>query len=786
METALLLILILIAWISLFNKLNYSQTKIDTLLKEIEALKKHLGIATVEQKKEKIVEVKEKPKTIAEETNTGLSQKKREVITKPVTEPKPAVEVVRSPVEKKKVEVVPVKVETRAKPKKEKAPVNYEKFIGENLFGKVGILVLVIGMGFFVKYAIDNNWINEVLRTILGFVVGSVLIGIAFFLRKKYRTFSSVLAGGGFAIFYVTVAIAYHYYGLFSQTGAFITLVAFTILMSALAVWYDRRELAVIALVGGFVAPFLVSSGSGNYIVLFTYLLILDLGMFALSIYKKWGELPIVCFTLTWLVFAIYIFGSVNMDMIGNVKLIHLQIFAALFYLIFQGSVAPIIRINHQKINQLLLAVIIVNSFLFTYFALTLHWHMHYVQNYGGLITFFVALVNIATFFWIYKRGERFPTLLQTFLWLALTFVSITFPIQLEGSMITVFWASELVIVMLLYSRFRLRAYEFFSVLLFVLTLISYLMDIEKMFKWGASPEHYIFINGNFLTGILTGASFLISAWLLERSKDSTPENAWLKYSPFNAIALITGTVVLYCAFSIDFYLYIDEGIFAQTLMRVFTVAVLFLLSWLFHTRFPIRKYITRYMLFWGVSVLIYIIMSNTINHSHNIDVILRVFQWAALLIIIAHCIYLARVYYSYTKVNDKAAQNITLYIGILSTILLIVTTNNLLNQFSLTDEANAGLSISLGIAGFIQMMLGMRLHLKSLRLLSLLTFGIVLFKLVVVDLWLMPTVGKIIVFIILGVLLLVLSFLYQKLKVVLFEDTKEDKTDQEIEEEKR
>lgn len=744
METALLVLLLLIVWINLHNKINASQSTIDALRKDMASLKKHLGLPQEEKKTAvKKPVIKETPKVVAE-------IKKTEEPLKPVAvsvQPKPQ------------------------KPKKERTPVNYEKYIGENLFGKIGILVLVIGMGFFVKYAIDNNWINEVLRTALGFVVGGILLGIAFLLRTKYRAFSSVLAGGGFAIFYVTVAIAYHYYELFSQTGAFIILVVLTILMAVLAVWYDRRELAVVALVGGFVAPFLVSSGSGNYIVLFTYLLILDLGMFGLSIYKKWGELPLACFGLTWLVFALYMYQSVNMATIGNVRLIHLQIFAALFYLIFQGSVAPIIHINKQRINQLLLAVIILNSFIFTYLALTLHWNMQYVENYGGAITFFVALVNIITFFWIYKRGERFPVLLQTFLWLALTFVSITFPIQLEGSLITVFWASELIIVMLLYTRFRLRAYEFFGVVLFVLTLISYSMDIEKAFEWGASPQNHIFLNGGFLTGILVGASFLVSAWLLERNKDVVSTNVWLKYSPHNAIGLISGAIVLYCAFSIDFYLYIDEGIFAQTLMRVFTVAVLFLLSWLFHSRFPIKQHAKKYLFFWGVSVLIYIVLSNDVNHTRNADIILRIFQWAALLIVVAHGIYLSRSYYKDVDMNARPAKNTTLYIGILYTILLVVTTNNLLSQLALPDEANAGLSIALGIAGFVQMMLGMRLHLKTLRMLSLVTFGVVLFKLVIIDLWLMPTIGKIIVFIILGIFLLVLSFLYQKLKTVLFDD---------------
>ena len=116
------------------------------------------------------------------------------------------------------------------------------------------ILILVIGMGLFVKYAIDKNWINEVLRTVLGFVVGGGLLLISQKLEKIYRAFSSLLAGGAFAIFYVTVAMAYHYYGLFSQATAFVILVVLTILM------------------------------------------------FVLSLYKKWGELPIVSFVASYLI----------------------------------------------------------------------------------------------------------------------------------------------------------------------------------------------------------------------------------------------------------------------------------------------------------------------------------------------------------------------------------------------------------------------------------------------------------------------------------------------------
>lgn len=90
----------------------------------------------------------------------------------------------------------------------------------------------MIGVGFFVKYAIDKDWINETFRTVIGFLTGAALLAVAERLQKKYRTFSSLLAGGAFAVFYLTVAIAFHSYHIFSQTVAFVILVGVTVFMS--------------------------------------------------------------------------------------------------------------------------------------------------------------------------------------------------------------------------------------------------------------------------------------------------------------------------------------------------------------------------------------------------------------------------------------------------------------------------------------------------------------------------------------------------------------------------
>jgi len=210
-----------------------------------------------------------------------------------------------------------------------------EKFIGENLINKIGIGVLVLGIAFFVKYAIDQDWINETGRVCIGIGCGAILVGLAHYLRNSYRSFSSVLAGGGIAVFYFTIAFAFHQYHLMSQTAAFIIMVVITAFAVALSVLYNKLELAIIASIGGFIAPFLVSTGDGNYIVLFTYLVILNIGLLSLAWFKRWPALNIIA-----LFFTVVIYGSWLGLTISDRKPISYPIallFASIFYLLFLG-----------------------------------------------------------------------------------------------------------------------------------------------------------------------------------------------------------------------------------------------------------------------------------------------------------------------------------------------------------------------------------------------------------------------------------------------------------------
>lgn len=754
MGTAVLILFLLIMWISIHKSLSSTTSQIDSLKQEILRLRK-----IVEAKKPEAAEDKEK-KTGNEKTQPEkpfepylkvLAVQEKESPKAPLAE------------EKSLDAATTLKNETPAgkdmpviKKVKKRGSFNFEKFIVENLFGKIGILILVIGIGFFVKFAIDKDYINELVRTIMGFAVGFLLFFIAWRLRKTYRTYSSLLSGGAFAIFYVTVAMAYHYYGLFSQSVAFAVLIFVTLLMSAMAILYNRRELAIIALGGGFIAPFLVSSGEGSYMVLFTYVLILDAGMFILSFYKRWGELPVICFGLTWAVMFTYIFTTPPVLMSFQQSL-HLLIFSYSYYLLFLFSIVGIIRIKEKVINLLLLITMSLNNFIFMGVAMWLLYLMSLKANYSGILTLFIAFVNLMLFFWVRSRNINLRFLWQTLLATATLFLSIAIPIQLEGTLITIFWASEMLLLLWFYSRYKYKILEIAVMVIPLLTIVSYLMDLYIALN--AREHATMFLNGTFITGIFTGIAFGVYAWMQNR--------VGLK----NHFGIWACCVLLYLTFLSEIQIYIHPWRTRMGYMNALTVSVLFGLSCLFHyLKYPFVKHMKTYLGWFGFSLFCFMLTSLCMDNDYRNTVQITLL-WYSSLILALHFLFIGKTYYSFESISSKKTLKTIVYLSIVFTVYLLLITINLLNQCGLEDEISAGISVSFGIAGFTQMAVGMRLHSKLLRIISLFTFGIVICKLLLHDLWLLPTVGKVIAFILLGSILLLLSFLYQKLKVVLFGD---------------
>jgi uncharacterized membrane protein len=278
---------------SLYDRVKYLSEDIATLTKEVRILKQPV------ETKSTIVEEKPVQKTFVPPPIAVTPKEEKKEDVKPIFTPeivKPEPQLVTEV--KREATIVEKKESPKTFVPPSKQETDLEKFIGENLLSKIGITVLVLGISFFVKYAIDQNWINEAGRVIIGLIAGGILIGIAHRIRNSYRSFSSVLMGGGLTVFYFTIAFAFHQYHLISQTAGFMIMVIITAFAVVLSLYYDRLELAVLATIGGFITPFLVSTGQDNYTALFIYLCILNSGLMVLAWFKRWPSINIIALFL--------------------------------------------------------------------------------------------------------------------------------------------------------------------------------------------------------------------------------------------------------------------------------------------------------------------------------------------------------------------------------------------------------------------------------------------------------------------------------------------------------
>lgn len=215
---------------------------------------------------------------------------------------------------------------------KENARADFERFIGENLISKIGIIVLIIGVGIGVKYSIDNNLISPLGRVIAGYIFGFGLVGLAIRLKAKYRNFSAALLSGGMAIMYFVTYFGYSAYGLISQPAAFALMAMFTAFTVTAALVYNRQVIAHIGLVGAYAVPFLLSSDSGNYLFLFSYMAVINTGILAISAKRYWTPIFYTASGLSWLIFLAWFVNKYSPAEHLHLAIAVVGIFSTIFY----------------------------------------------------------------------------------------------------------------------------------------------------------------------------------------------------------------------------------------------------------------------------------------------------------------------------------------------------------------------------------------------------------------------------------------------------------------------
>ena len=680
-----------------------------------------------------------------------------------------------------------------------------EKFIGENLISKIGIAILVIGVAIGAKYTIEHDLISPLTRIILGYLAGLGLLFFGIKLKVKYHNYSAVLVSGAMAIMYFITYAAYDFYALIPQVFAFALMVVFTAFTVFTALKYNSQVIALIGLVGSYAVPFLLSDGSGQVAVLYSYMTIINIGILAIAIKKYWKALNYISFGLTWLIFlGWYIFSYEYADHFALAF-----VFSFLFFFIFYASFLSYKLIYKEVFLKSNVVLILLNAFIFFGIGYTLLYEENAVKEYVGLFTLGNALIHFIIAAIIYKQKLADRNLFYLVAGLVLVFITIAIPVQLDGNWVTLLWTGEAALLFWIGRSQQIAFYEKLSYALMGVATISIFHDWSIVYNSFAFEEFQKFTplwNIHFLTSLVYIAAFGFITVFQQNKKYPSPYQGKMNIlSLMEDVIPVLLLLAIYLAFRFEIahywdHLYAgsvrpirdtDDSVylaftsndfmrFKQVWIINYSLLYLAVLSFVNLGKLKNKRLGSVNLALNVVAVFVFLTLGlftfGELRSSYLhpvegeaaamgfVNLYIRYVSMPFLALILYACFRYIRQMYP-EKLFQKGF-DILLHFSI-----LCVVSSELINLLDLSDSDRTyklGLSILWGAYSLLLIILGIWKNKKHLRVGAIVLFGVILLKLFLYDISYLNTMAKTVVFISLGILLLVISFLYNKYKNII------------------
>jgi len=704
-------------------------------------------------------------------------------------------------------------------PPMQKAPtvdlgIDIEKLIGENIINKIGIIITVIGIAIGAKYAIDHELISPLTRIILGYAAGLGLLGFAIKLKQKYENYSAVLLSGAMATMYFITFAAYSYYDLIPQILSFALMVMFTIFTVTAAIIYNKHIVAHIGLVGAYAVPFLLSQDSGRADILFTYISIINTGILFTAFKKYWRSLNYSAFGITWIIFLTWYNASYRTYEIFRTNedfflgLTFLFIFFSIFYTTFLSYKL----IKKEQFEYKDIALILINSFIMYGVGYSILDNHPIGTYYLGLFTVLNAIIHSIVSLVVFRNKLADKALFYLVSGLVLVFLTLTAPVQLDGNWVTLLWAGEATLLFWLGRTKNISFYEKFSYPLMMLSFFSLMNDWHYRYVIIRTWDTRItpLINIHFLTSLLFVIAFGFLTKINAVTMSATPFSAQkLRHKILSIGIPAILLIAIYCSFffEIDHYfnqVYGDsltmrtatsgqysDSIYNHDIMEYKKIALvnytMFFIAMM--TLLNIKRLRNRYvgtlnfvlgvvgkLLFltaglYAISELreSYLGQNGELyHHSGNIFyIIVRYISLVFVGLLLAMGYKNSRQEYS-----DKVLR--VVFDFVLHIAVLWIISSELIHWMDILSSMESyklGLSILWGIYSLSMIVLGIAKKQKHIRIGAMVLFAGTLVKLFIYDIAHLTTIAKTIVFVCLGVLLLIISFLYNKYTLLISDE---------------
>ena len=383
---------------------------------------------------------------------------------------------------------------------------------------KVGVVLSLFGMAFFIREAIDRQLFNLPiefrLAGVAAFGLGLLLVGWR--LRERRRVYALSLQGGGIAVLYLTAYAAFAQYGLIPAAAAFAFLLILTIAGGMLAVLQDSRALAVLGIVGGFMAPVLASSGPSEHVLLFSYYAILNIAVVGVAWFKAWRALNVLGFIFTFGIGSLWGYQGYQSEHFATT-----EPFLVLFVLMY--TLIPVFFSHRQAPN---LRGVVDGTLVFgtPIVGFGLQASLVGDTEYGLAISAIsLAALYVAVSTFIHHRAKHLRVVMEAFFGLGIVFLAIAVPLALDARWTSIAWALQGAAMVWLGCRQQRR----------LALLAGFALQLFAGFSFVAQPGAYSAETVPLFNGFFPGAALIalggwFSGWWLDRGEHPAIERPLL------------------------------------------------------------------------------------------------------------------------------------------------------------------------------------------------------------------------------------------------------------------
>src|SRR5215472_16585709 len=382
-------------------------------------------------------------------------------------------------------------------------------FTGGNALVRGGIVVLLFGVGFLLRYLAEHSHIPMEFR-LCGVALGAlVLLVLGWRLRTRRLGYALALQGGAVGILYLTVFSALHLYSLLSPTAAFVLLAAISALSATLAVLQDSLAVAVLSVGGGFLAPFLASTGHGDHVALFSYFAVLNGVILGIAWFRSWRLLNVAGFAFTFVLSTVWgVLQYRPQDFASS------EPFLAGFFLLYIAIAVLYSTRQAPVLHGYLDGTIIFGTPLaaFGLQAAMLHdQRLALAYSALGVSALYTLLAKILH----RRKGDQQRLLVEAFMALGVAFLTLAVPLALNGRWSAASWALEGAALIWVGCRQNRRLPRAFGALLQLAAGGALALGINS----GSSVPA-----GTYLAGLMVGLASVYAAVLVHANKAQLAE----------------------------------------------------------------------------------------------------------------------------------------------------------------------------------------------------------------------------------------------------------------------